>query len=197
MNMKITEMSITPVEGNPKRLANVRVTINGEYCLRNLRIMPPKSGESKPVLGMALEKIEKTQRFVEVFHPITADAREALEDVIFGAYEAMAGSMERKDFEFGMDKPSEITDIEIVMNPKSDSPVKAFASVVLDDAVKLKSVLVLESKDTGDLYIATPRRRAQEDSDQKPKHIWFPISAEAREKLQTAVLAKYAEVVAE
>ena len=77
-----------------------------------------------------------------------------------------------------------ITEIRIKKLNK-ESPIKAFASVTISNAIAIHGIKVLDGKDG--LYIAMPSRK------EKDKHfdIAHPINPEARELLEHAVIEAY------
>ena len=78
----------------------------------------------------------------------------------------------------------QITDIRIRKNSK-EGTLKALASIVLDDAIVIHNIKVLEGKNG--LFIAMPSRK----SDKGYIDFVHPINTEARKLLQDAILAEY------
>ena len=66
--------------------------------------------------------------------------------------------------------------------------IKAIASILIDDEFVVNDIKVIEGKK--ELFIAMPSKRT---ADGEFKDIAHPINAEIREKIQTAVFAKYYE----
>ena len=85
----------------------------------------------------------------------------------------------------------EITDIR-VKTISTDNKMKAVVSVTFDNAFVVHDIKVIEGQDK--LFIAMPSRKTM---DGEFKDIAHPINVEMREALQTAVLAKYEESLAE
>lgn len=67
--------------------------------------------------------------------------------------------------------------------------VKAYASVVIDDAIVLTGIRVMDGNKG--LFVSMPSRQYQQDGETKYADIFFPITKEAREELQKAVLDEY------
>ena len=97
----------------------------------------------------------------------------------------------------------QVTDVKVkIMH--SEGNLKAYASVTFDDEFVVKDIKVIDGKNG--LFIAMPskplkNRRNEEVAEEEysedrrnlHKDIAHPINAAAREKIQTAILAKYEE----
>lgn len=85
----------------------------------------------------------------------------------------------------------EITDIR-VRKMTSDGKMKAIVSVTLDNMLVIHDIKVIEGVEK--MFVAMPSRRNAEG---EYKDIVHPITSQLRETLQTAILAKYEEVLNE
>ena len=65
---------------------------------------------------------------------------------------------------------------------------KAFASVTLDDAYVITGLTVVEGKNGA--FVQMPQKKQGEEY----KDTFFPVTKEARQELNDAVLAAYAEL---
>lgn len=73
-----------------------------------------------------------------------------------------------------------------------ENPVKAFASVVIDDAVVIHDIAVIETEKGR--HISMPRSLwKNKDGEERQKDICHPISSSARKELEEAVLQAYDE----
>ncbi len=79
-----------------------------------------------------------------------------------------------------------ISDVKIRLTQKADSPVRAFASFLIDEAFAIHDVRVLES--ANGLFIAMPDRKR---ADGQYIDIAHPISKEVREQVTEAILSAY------
>ncbi len=79
----------------------------------------------------------------------------------------------------------EITDIRL-RRIETEGKMKAVASVTFDNEFVVHDIKVIESQNG--LFIAMPSRKTP---DGEFKDIAHPINSATREKIQTAVLAKY------
>lgn len=85
----------------------------------------------------------------------------------------------------------EITDIR-VRKMTSDGKMKAIVSVTLDNMLVIHDIKVIEGVEK--MFVAMPSRKNAEG---EYKDIVHPITSQLREALQTAILAKYEEVLKE
>lgn len=81
----------------------------------------------------------------------------------------------------------DVTSIRLVKNPESSR--KAYASVVVEDAIVLNDIVVVEGKNG--LFTSMPQRKYTEGGEDKYANIFNPITKEARDELVGAVLAAY------
>lgn len=88
-------------------------------------------------------------------------------------------------------KTMQITDVR-VRKVSSVGKMKAVVSVTLDDCFVVHDIKVIEGKER--LFIAMPSRKTAEG---EFKDIAHPINTELRDELQTLILAKYEEALAE
>ena len=83
----------------------------------------------------------------------------------------------------------EITDIR-VKKIMSDGKMKAIASVTFDNAFVVHDIKIIEGQEK--LFTAMPSRKTPEN---EFKDIAHPINSEMRDKLETAIIAKYNETL--
>ena len=68
--------------------ATATVTIDGGYAVHNVRVIKTDKGT---FMGMPFESYKDkdgNEKRKDVFHPITSEARKAMEDAVIAAYEA-------------------------------------------------------------------------------------------------------------
>ncbi len=85
----------------------------------------------------------------------------------------------------------EITDIRI-KRVSTDSKMKAVVSVTFDNAFVVHDIKIIEGQDK--LFTAMPSRKTSEF---EYKDIAHPINSQMRDALEGAILAKYAEELAQ
>jgi len=84
-----------------------------------------------------------------------------------------------------------ITDIR-VRKVNSEGRMRAVASITIDDAIAVHDIKIIEGQEK--LFVAFPSRKTPDD---QFKDIVHPINAEARNMLETAILAEYEKMMAE
>lgn len=80
----------------------------------------------------------------------------------------------------------EITSVRIFKLNQPDNALKAFATVTLDDELALTGIKVIDGKKG--LFVGMPARANEEG---EYFDIFYPVTAELREELTTAVLDAY------
>jgi stage V sporulation protein G len=83
----------------------------------------------------------------------------------------------------------EITDVRVHLAQGGDH-LKAFASVILDDAFAVEELKVIEG--ARGLFVSMPRRKLP---DGQYRDVVHPVTKEMREILQTRVLAAYQQAL--
>ena len=82
MENVITEVRIFPKDNLGKTLAFANVTIMNQFVVKNLRVV---KGDKGIFIGMPSNK-KKTGEYVDVFFPITQEARDKITDLIVDEY---------------------------------------------------------------------------------------------------------------
>ncbi|MCS7183683.1 MAG: SpoVG family protein [Thermoanaerobaculum sp.] len=85
----------------------------------------------------------------------------------------------------------EITEVRVNLNRQGR--VKAFVQVVVDHALLIGDIRVMEGKE-GTLYVAMPSRRLRNGSFRDVVH---PLSSEVRRQLEEAILGEYERLARE
>ena len=78
-----------------------------------------------------------------------------------------------------------ITDVRL-KKVNSDGKMKAIASITIDDAFVVRDIRVIEGQNG--LFVAMPSRKTPEGEFRDIAH---PITSEARELIQSAILKEY------
>lgn len=84
----------------------------------------------------------------------------------------------------------EITKIAVKKVNKEDSKLRGFATVILDDAIAIHNIKILEGKEK--LFIAFPSSKSS--SDDKYYDIVHPIKQDIRILIEESILKNYGEV---
>ena len=82
MDRIITEVRILPKENLGKTLAFANITIMDQFVVKNLRIV---KGDKGIFIGMPSNK-KKNGEYVDIFFPITQDARNDITRIIVDKY---------------------------------------------------------------------------------------------------------------
>ena len=85
-----------------------------------------------------------------------------------------------------------ITSVNVRKIEKEGSRMKGIASVLLDDSFAVHDIRIIEG-DNG-LFIAMPSRKTATGGYRDIAH---PINSETRERIQSLILSKYEEVLAQ
>jgi stage V sporulation protein G len=83
MNNIITEVRVFPKDNLGKTLGFANITLMDKFVVKNLRIV---QGEKGIFIGMPSNK-RKNGEFIDLFFPITQEARELITDEIIRKYE--------------------------------------------------------------------------------------------------------------
>lgn len=83
----------------------------------------------------------------------------------------------------------EITKIAVKKVNKEDSKLRGFATVILDDAIAIHNIKILEGKEK--LFIAFPSSKSTDD---KYYDIVHPIKQDIRTLIEESILKNYEEV---
>lgn len=83
-----------------------------------------------------------------------------------------------------------ITEVRVTL--RDDAKLKAFASIVIDQAFVVRGLKIIEGKNG--LFVAMPSRKRKDGDYQDMVH---PVNAEARRQLETVVLDEYRRLVAQ
>ena len=84
----ITEVRIFPKDNLGKTLAFANVTIMNQFVVKNLRVV---KGDKGIFIGMPSNK-KKTGEYVDIFFPITQEARDKITELIVKEYEKVKAS---------------------------------------------------------------------------------------------------------
>ena len=76
-----------------------------------------------------------------------------------------------------------VTEVRLTFYNRLDSPVKAFAEVVLNESIRLND-LCLKKNPEGHLFLTYP---AKKSNDGQEHHFFFPITKQAEELIRSAV----------
>ncbi len=81
--MEITEVRVSPIEGDEKLKGFATVIFDNEFVVRDLKII---SGQKGLFVAMPSRKM-KDGSFKDVAHPLNNDMRQKLETAVLGEYD--------------------------------------------------------------------------------------------------------------
>jgi stage V sporulation protein G len=91
--MKITEVTVIPVEDNPRLKAYVTVKVDECIIIRDLKVI---DGNSGLFLSMPAKKM-KDGSYQDVAHPLDGSTREMFERAVLGEYRKAVGGRKPLD----------------------------------------------------------------------------------------------------
>ncbi len=216
--MNIT-VKVTPLEREDNLKGLASININGSFAVNSIRIYASENGL---FVKMPQDK-DYNGEFHDIVFPITKEAREQINNAIIEQYAAVGKIANMSDTEkeafiteyelaTEMGKPASEREQAIYKTIKSDSDTiapekcslnvtlrevngehtKAKGQVVINDTIVISNIRVIES-DKGS-FVAMPSYQNQFGDYQD---IAFPITKEAREQLNNAVISKYNSLSAE
>lgn len=94
MDNIITEVRVFPKENLGKTLGFANITLMDRFVVKNLRIV---QGEKGIFIGMPSNK-RKNGEFIDLFFPITQDARDLITKAIIDKYQEVAKYSDSRSF---------------------------------------------------------------------------------------------------
>jgi stage V sporulation protein G len=181
--MVISAVKVTPVN-KMNLLAVASLTFCDCFVLRAMRLV---QGSSRRYVAMPTRQTG-TGRVFEVYHPITAHARQVLEDLIFTGYDQqMAGEPFEPDLPVYLGSRSQEFVISSVRVKAYDEPkLKGFASMVLDDCFVINGIKLILGKKRRFIQMPNVRKKTG-----KFRDLAFPTSPKIRDLIEKAVFAEF------
>ena len=91
--MEITEVRVSPIEGDEKLKGFATVIFDNEFVVRDLKII---SGQKGLFVAMPSRKM-KDGSFKDVAHPLNNEMRRKLEDAVLSEYEKAKQAKEQEE----------------------------------------------------------------------------------------------------
>lgn len=174
--------SISKIENGTNVKALASVVINGELAVRGIKVM---EGENGAFVAMPSKKYGS--EYHEMAFPITAEARETLNNVVMDNYNKLIASPEktlRNEL-----SPAERSNSSIKVSLKevvNDSKILASGQMTINDSFVVKGVKVMNSEKGA--FVSMPSYQTNTGD---YSQYAFPITKELHEKLDKAVLGEY------
>jgi len=180
--MNITSVKVTPVN-KQGLLAVASITLCECFVLRAMRLMEGR----RRYLAMPSRQT-RTGRVFEVFHPISAEARGALEGLILEGYETqMAGNPFNPELPvaFGTETPDlVITGVRV--RRYDEMKLKGFASIVLDDCFVINGIKIIVGRDRKFIQMPNVKKKTG-----KYRDLAFPTVPEIRARIEKTIFDEY------
>ena len=84
--MKITDVRVKLINTDSKTKAFASVTIDDAIVLHNIRVADGKNGLFVSMPTREIKKADGSTEYLDIFHPISKEAREQLSNAILAAY---------------------------------------------------------------------------------------------------------------
>lgn len=197
MNTKFEVTSITTFDDDTARKALASVAVNSELIVSGISVRENENGElyvQMPRQKNGVDEQGKAKYEDRVF-PVTAEAREAMNNAVLGAYENLKAQGLENSF-VKVEPPEKSTsrlNVSLFKTDNEKSAVKARGQIVIDDCFVIKGVSVSErtnSKTKENFFsVDLPHFKQNDKGDYPP--VVKPITAEFREKLNKAVMNSF------
>ena len=174
--------SISKIENGTNVKALASVVINGELAVRGIKVM---EGENGAFVAMPSKKVGG--EFTDIAFPVTAEAREALNNAVLDSYNKLLASPDktlRNEL-----PPAERSNSSIKVSLKevvNDSKILASGQMTINDSFVVKGVKVMNSEKGAFVSMPSYQTNSGEYSQYS-----FPITKEMREKVDKAVMGEY------
>lgn len=93
--MNITDVKIRKIRNDGKMKAVVSVTFDNAFVIHDIKII---EGQNGLFVAMPSRKVGESD-YRDIAHPINADSRSVLQDIIFGEYEKQKNNLPLYDKE--------------------------------------------------------------------------------------------------
>jgi stage V sporulation protein G len=187
--MVISAVKVTPVN-KANLLAVASITLCDCFVLRAMRLI---RGSSRRYVAMPTRQTG-TGRVFEVYHPITAEARKVLEDLVFDGYDQqMSGRAFEPSLPIQIGSQCEdfvITNVRV--KPYDELKLKGFASMVLDDCIVINGIKLIVGKSRHFVQMPNVRKKTGRFRD-----LAFPTEPRIRELIEKTVFEEFKQVCRE
>lgn len=189
--MKVTSVNVKPL--NPAKgnmVARVSMTVDGSMALRGMALI--HKGTGSYYLSMPLFKEADSGRETKPFFPISNDTRQAMTEAAVSAYEEALGEQDKQEnyiYDLGSGDGLKVTKISLFPTKTATAKSLAFASIVIDDAIVLNHIRLVEKAD-GSRYLSMPNFPIHEKGSTLV-NVYHPVSGEARTELTDLVFAEW------
>lgn len=185
--MLITGVRVTPIDRD-RVLAVATITLCDCFVLRAMRLM---EGRSRRYVAMPTRQTGRGGVF-EVYHPISKEARNVLEQVVIDSYEEKAshgGTDPGEPVCLGSPNPGfVITSVRV--KPFEEQKLKGFATMVLDDCLAVNGIKIIGGKKRQFVQMPNVRKKSG-----KFRDLAFPMKPEIRDLIEKMIFEEYDKVL--
>lgn len=182
---KFEVSSISKIENGTNVKALASVVINGELAVRGIKVM---EGENGAFVAMPSKKYGS--EYHEMAFPITAEARETLNNVVMDNYNKLIASPEKTLKNELPPAERSSSSIKVKLKPVENenySSIKAVGRITVDSCFVVNDVKVMTNSEDK-AFVSMPSY--QTNSGDYSQYA-FPITKELHEKLDKAVMGEY------
>jgi stage V sporulation protein G len=181
--MVISAAKVTPVN-KLNLLAVASITLCDCFVLRAMRLV---KGSSRRYVAMPTRQTG-TGRVFEVYHPITAQARQVLEGLIFDGYDQQ---MSGRTFEPALpaylgSEGEDFVISSVRVKPYDEPKLRGFASMVLDDCLVVNGIKLILGKNRRFVQMPNVRKKTGRFRD-----LAFPTQPRIRELIEHTVFDEF------
>lgn len=177
--------SISKIENGTNVKALASVVINGELAVRGIKVM---EGENGAFVAMPSKKYGS--EYHEMAFPITAEARETLNNVVMDNYNKLIASPEKTLKNELPPAERSSSSIKVKLKPVENenySSIKAVGRITVDSCFVVNDVKVMTNSEDK-AFVSMPSYQTNTGD---YSQYAFPITKELHEKLDKAVLGEY------
>lgn len=181
--MKISNINITPLEGNGKTVAIASAMIENAIIVNSISV---RKKEDDTLFVSLPQKKTSEGKYKDLAFPLSADGREKISTMVLDAYNnPQYKNTYNKDNAIPYDEKTDIK-VNLTKVNDADSSVKAYGSATINGTFTVNNVKVLSGP--GGVFMELPSYKKKDDSWQS---IIVPASKEAYKALNDAVMKEY------
>ena len=160
------------------------ITLCDCFVLRAMRLV---DGHKRRYLAMPVRQ-SKTGEIFEVFHPITKETRDTLEELILKEYERKLAGVTNGStecFQLGSDR-SDFVVTNVRVRCFEGLKLRGFASLVIDDALAVTGIKIIAGKRKSFVQMPNVRRKSG-----KLRDLAFPTKPETRQLIEEMIFEEF------
>ena len=181
--MEVTSMTLIENEANPRLKALATVALNDEFVIKGVKVVAGENG-----LFASMPSRSFKGEYSDIIFPITAEAREQLNNTVIDAFAELTQSGEQTLYN-PVDTPEKsVSDITVSLHGiENGGKTKAAGQIVIDDNFVITGVKVVEGKEQKN-FVQMPSYQTQTGEYAQYANA---ITTDMHEKIQDKVLSSY------